>query len=158
MKNWKKIILHLLICFLFLFVSTITLGIIIDDNELALSICFKIVLGYIFVLSFISFLKKVNKTIQITKKENVKKILRPITWSITILPYIVLWSILVAIACSNLSYNIFGVSLTVGFIALAIYVILILIIGSVFDSAMYKENDKKDLDDLEQYVRNKDKE
>ena len=58
MKTWKKVLFNILGCVLFLFIGGIVLGIIIEDNELAYSICFKIVLSYVFVLSFISLIKK----------------------------------------------------------------------------------------------------
>lgn len=58
MKTWKKVLFNVLGCGLFLFVGGIILGVIIEDNELAYSICLKIVLGYVFILSFISFIKK----------------------------------------------------------------------------------------------------
>lgn len=154
MKTWKKVLFNILGCVLFLFFGGIVLGIIIEDNELAYSICFKIVLSYVFVLSFISLIKKIKETIYNIKKENVKAILRPITWAITTLPYITLWGILVALAFENL----ISIALTIAFIALAIYIILLLIIGSKMQHEEYKENDKKEVEDLEQYVKNKDKE
>lgn len=154
MKTWKKVLFNILGCGLFLFIGGVILGVIIEDNELAYSICFKIVLGYVFILSFISFVGKVKETIQNINKEKVKAILRPITWAITTLPYITLWGILVALAFSKY----LGIALTVAFIALAIYILLLLIIGSKMQHEEYKENDKKEVDDLEQYVKNKDKE
>ena len=86
--------------------------------------------------------------------EKVKAILRPITWTITTLPYITLWGILVALAFTKY----LSIALTVAFVALAIYILLLLIIGSKMQHEEYKENDKKEVDDLEQYVKNKDKE
>lgn len=154
MKTWKKVLFNILGCGLFLFIGGIVLGVIIDDNELAFSICFKIVLGYVFILSFISFIKKEKETIQNINKEKVNAILRPLTWAITTLPYITLWGILVALAFSKF----LSIALTVAFIALAIYILLILIIGTKFTHEEYKENDKKEVDDLEQHIKNKDKE
>lgn len=147
MKTWKKVLFNILGCGLFLFIGGIVLGVIIDDNELAFSICFKIVLGYVFILSFISFIKKEKETIQNINKEKVNAILSP-------LPYITLWGILVALAFSKF----LSIALTVAFLALAIYILLILIIGTKSTHEEYKENDKKEVDDLEQYVKNKDKE
>lgn len=154
MKTWKKILFNILGCGLFLFVGGIVLGVIIEDNELAFSICLKIILGYVFILSFISFIKKVKETIKEIKKQSVKAIVRPLTWAITTLPYITLWGILVALAFSKF----LSIALTVAFIALAIYILLILIIGTKFTHEEYKKNDKKEVDDLEQYIKNKDKE
>ena len=64
MKTWKKVLFNVLGCGLFLFVGGVILGVIIEDNELAYSICLKIVLGYVFILSFISFIQKVKETMQ----------------------------------------------------------------------------------------------
>ena len=154
MKTWKKVLFNVLGCGLFLFVGGIILGVIIEDNELAYSICLKIVLGYVFILSFISFIKKVEETMQNINKEKVKAILTTITWAITTLPYITLWGILVAFAFTKY----LSIGLTVAFVSLAIYILLLLIIGSKMQHEEYKESDKKEVDDLEQYVKNKDKE
>ena len=154
MKNWKKVLFNILGCALFIFIGGIILGIIIDDNELAFSTCFKIVLGYVFILSLISFIKKVKETSKNINNQNVKIIVRPITWAITTLPFITLWGILVSFAFTEFLNS----ALSVAFIALAIYVLLILIVGTKFTHEEYKEKDKKEVADLEKYVKNKDKE
>ena len=51
-----------------------------------------------------------------------------------------------------------SIGLIVAFVSLAIYILLLLIIGSKMQHEEYKESDKKEVDDLEQYVKNKDKE
>lgn len=151
MKNWKKILFNILGCALFLFLGGIILGIIIDDNEMAFDVCFKIILGYILIISFVSFAKKAKKTIKEIKKQNVKAIIRPISFVITTLPYISLWGVLIAIAFTNF----LNISLTVSFISLALYVILILIVGSAFSHQVYKEIDKEDLDKIEKNNKQK---
>lgn len=145
MKNWKKILFNILGCAVFLFLGGIILGIIIDDNEMAFDLCFKIILGYIIIISFVSFAKKAKETIKEIKKQNVKAIIRPTSFVITTLPYISLWGVLIAIAFTNL----LNISLTISFISLALYVILILIVGSAFSHQVYKEIDKEDLDKIE---------
>lgn len=139
MKTWKKVLFNILGCVLFLFIGGIILGIVIDDNELAFSICLKIVLGYVFILSFISLIKKIKETSKNIKKENVKAIVRPITWATAILPYITLWGILVALAFSKF----LSIALTIAFISLAIYILILFIVGSKIQHEVYKENDKE---------------
>jgi len=62
MKKSKKILLNVLGCILFIFLGGIILGIIIDDNNLAFTICFKIVMGYVFLLSLISLIRNIKDT------------------------------------------------------------------------------------------------
>lgn len=153
MKNWKKVLFNILGCVLFLFIGGIALGIILEDNELAFSICLKIILGYVFILSFTSFIKKAKETMIEIKKQKVKAIITPITWSITTLPYITLWGILVALAFKN----ILNIALTVTFISFAIYIIIILITGTVLSNDKDSKKEKKDeIDKMEKdFINNK---
>lgn len=153
MKAWKKIVFNILGCILFFFIGSVSLGIIIEDSDLACSICFKIILGYVFILSFISLIKKAKETIHNIKKENMKMILRLIRWTLIILPYIILWGILAALAFefSELS----NIALIFAFIALAIYILLLLIIAGKMNYEEYKEVDKKQVENLEKYIKNK---
>ncbi|MBQ9072265.1 MAG: hypothetical protein IJY25_03840 [Bacilli bacterium] len=147
MKKSKKILLNILFCVLFIFLGGIILGIIVDDNNLAFTICFKIVVGYLMLLSIISFIKKVNETSKNIQKQKVKKVLRPITWCITILPNITLWGILVAIIFNN----ILNVALIVSGIALALYLIIILIVGITFNA----KEENKEIYDIEKDFKKK---
>ena len=140
MSSWKKILFNALGCLLFLFVGGITLGIIIDDNELALSICFKVILGYMFILSLVSLIKKLKERIGTSSKENIKGAAKISVFGLTIFPYITLWGILVALAFKN----ILNIALTISFISLAIYVLLFLVLGSVVSYEEYKEENKED--------------
>lgn len=135
MKKSKKILLNILGCGLFIFLGGIILGIIIDDNNLAFTICFKIVMGYVFLLSLISLIGKVKDTIKQIKKQKVKKVLTPITWGITVLPYISLWGVLTAIVFNQF----LNIALIVAFTALALYFIIVLVVGSIFDAQVEKE-------------------
>lgn len=140
MSIWKKILFNALGCFLFLLVGGIVLGIILDDNDLAFSLCFKVILGYVFILSFISLIKKLSEIINASNKERIKGTAKASALALTIFPYITLWGILVALAFKN----ILNIALTISFISLAIYVILFLILGSVVSHEEYKEENKED--------------
>lgn len=135
MKKSKKILLNVLGCGLFIFLGGIILGIIIDDNNLAFTICFKIVMGYVFLLSLISLVGKIKDTIKQIKKQKVKKSLTPITWCITVLPYIILWGVLIAIVFNQF----LNIALIVSVVALALYLIIILVVGSIFNAQVEKE-------------------
>ena len=135
MKKSKKILLNILGCGLFIFLGGIILGIIIDDNNLAFTICFKIVMGYVFLLSLISLIGKIKDTIKQIKKQKVKKVLTPITWGITVLPYISLWGVLTAIVFNQF----LNIALIIAFTALALYFIIVLVVGSIFDAQVEKE-------------------
>ena len=154
MKTWKKIVFNILGCILFFFIGSIALGIIIGDSELARSICFKIILGYVFILSFISCRKKEKETRLNLKKEDVKiifKIVFSILRLLLILPYIILWGILATLAFTKFSKIVF----TITFIVLAIYLLLVSIMTAIMNYVEYKEGDKKEVENLEKYVKNK---
>lgn len=131
----KKILLNVLGCGLFIFLGGIILGMIIDDNNLAFTICFKIVMGYVFLLSLISLIRKIKDTTKEIKKQKVKKNLTPITWCITVLPYIILWGVLITIVFNQF----LNITLTVSGVALALYLIIVLVVGSVFNAEIEKE-------------------
>lgn len=131
----KKILLNVLGCGLFIFLGGIILGMIIDDNNLAFTICFKIVMGYIFLLSLISLIGKIKDTTKEIKKQKVKKNLTPITWCITVLPYIILWGVLITIVFNQF----LNITLIVSGVALALYLIIVLVVGSVFNAEIEKE-------------------
>lgn len=135
MKKRKKILLNVLGCGLFIFLGGIILGMIIDDNNLAFTICFKIVMGYIFLLSLISLIEKIKDTTKEIKKQKVKKNLTPITWCITVLPYIILWGVLITIVFNQF----LNITLIVSGVALALYLIIVLVVGSVFNAEIEKE-------------------
>lgn len=135
MKKSKKILLNVLGCILFIFLGGIILGIIIDDNNLAFTICFKIVMGYVFLLSLISLIRNIKDTTKEIKKQKNKKTLLPINWCITVLPYIVLWGILTAIIFNQF----LNIALIISGVALALYLIIVLVVGSVFNAEIEKE-------------------
>lgn len=135
MKKRKKILLNVLGCGVFIFLGGIILGMIIDDNNLAFTICFKIVMGYIFLLSLISLIEKIKDTTKEIKKQKVKKNLTPITWCITVLPYIILWGVLITIVFNQF----LNITLIVSGVALALYLIIILVVGSIFNAQVEKE-------------------
>lgn len=143
----KKVLLNILFCLLFVFLGGIILGIIIEDNSLAFTICFKIVLGYFVLLSLIYFVKSVKETIKNIKKQKVKKTKTPITWGITILPYVSLWGLLIALIFNQ----ILSIGLTIAFIALALYLTLVLVVGIWFNSKL----ETSEVDNIEKEFKNK---